>query len=126
VPQSVKDIQKRAELSVQLLKYIRDSKIMFKNPVKKLRDEIQTLSTNKSFEEYDQITEDVKNRSKGNTKFKFDILNKMIDLVKEACQYQFELNKMLKPYYSMANSVKTKGNNFILIHISCKLNSLAC
>jgi len=82
---------------------------MFKNPIKKLREEIQQLASNKSFEEYDQIMEDVKNRSKGNTKFKIDILTKMIDLVKEACQYQFELNKMLKPYYSMANSIKTKG-----------------
>jgi len=82
---------------------------MFKNPIKKLREEIQLLGQNKSHEEYDQIMEDVKNRSKGNTKFKFDILTNMIDLVKEACQYQFELNKMLKPYYSMANSIKTKG-----------------
>ncbi len=109
MPQSVLDIQKRAELSAQLLKYIKDSKILFKNPVKKLREEIQQLASNKSFEEYDQILEDVKMRSKGNAKFKIDILNKMIDLVKEASQYSFELNKMLKPYYAMANSIKTKG-----------------
>ena len=56
---------------------------MFKNPIKKLKEEINSLANNKSFEEYDQIMEDVKNRSKGNTKFKIDILTKMIDLVKE-------------------------------------------
>ena len=57
--------------------------------------------------------EDVKNRSKGSMKFKIDFVNKMIDLVKEASQYQFEINKMLNPYYAMANSVKTKGKKFL-------------
>lgn len=107
------EIQKRAELSVPLLKYIRDSKNMFKIPLKKFREEIQLLSSNKSFEEFEIVMEDVKNRSKGTMKFKLDFVNKMIDLVKEACQYQFELNKMLKPYYAMANSIKIRGKKFL-------------
>jgi hypothetical protein len=107
------ELQKRAELSVPLLKYIRDCKIMFRTPIKKLQEEIQTFSNNKSFEEFENLMEDVKNRSKGSMKFKIDFVNKMIDLVKEASQYQFEINKMLNPYYAMANSVKTKGKKFL-------------
>ncbi|MFM7854075.1 MAG: hypothetical protein ACKO96_19680, partial [Flammeovirgaceae bacterium] len=102
IPQSVREIQKRAELSVPLLKHIKDCKTMFKNPIKKLIEEMQNLSENKSFEEYEFIMEDIKNRSK-NLKIKMDFINKMIDLVKEACQFQFELNKMLKAYIIMAN-----------------------
>ena len=106
-------MQKRAELSVPLLKYIKDCKMMFKIPIKKLKDEIQALSNNKSWEEFEMVMEDIKNRSKGTMKFKLDFVYKMIDLVKEACQYQFELNKILKPYYSMSNSIKTKGKKFL-------------
>jgi hypothetical protein len=113
IPESVHDIQKRAELSVPLLKYIKDIKVQFKTPLKKLKEEIQILSQNKSYEEYEIVMEDVKNRSKGNMKFKLEFVNKMIDLVKEACQYQFELNKMIKPYYNMANCIKTKGKKYL-------------
>jgi chemotaxis regulatin CheY-phosphate phosphatase CheZ len=113
IPQAVMDIQNRAELSVPLLKHIKDSKSQFKVPLKKLKEEIQGLSMDKSYEEFDNVMEDVKNRSKGTMKFKLDIVNKMIDLVKEACQYQFELNKMIKPYCSMANIIKTKGKKFL-------------
>lgn len=87
---------------------------MFKNPIKKLKEEIQTLSENKSFDEFQLVLDDVKNRSKGSMKFKIDFVNKMIDLVKEACQYQFELNQMLKAYYTMSNLFKTKGSNHFL------------
>jgi methanogenic corrinoid protein MtbC1 len=113
IPNAVLEIQKRAELSVPLLKYIRDCKLMFRTPLKKLKEELEILSTNKSFEEYELLLEDVKNRSKGNLKFKMDFINKMIDLVKEACQYQFELNQILKPYFGMANAIKTKGKKFL-------------
>jgi hypothetical protein len=87
--------------------------MMFRTPIKKLKEEIQTLSSNKSFEEFEVVLEDIKNRTKGNMKFKLDFINKMIDLVKEACQYQFELNKILKPYYAMANSIKIKGKRLL-------------
>jgi hypothetical protein len=113
IPQSVIELQKRAELSVPLLKYIRDCKTMFRVPLKKLKEEIEILSINKSYEEYEAVMEDVRIRSKGVVKFKIDFVNKMIDLVKEASQYQFELNKMLKPYYAMANAIKTKGKKFL-------------
>ncbi len=86
---------------------------MFRTPIKKLKEEIQILSTDKSFEDFETVMEDVKNRSKGTMKFKMDFVNKMIDLVKEASQYQFEINKMLKPYFSMANAIKTKGKKFL-------------
>ena len=86
---------------------------MFRIPIKKLKEEIQVLSNDKSFEEFETVMEDVKNRSKGTMKFKIDFVNKMIDLVKEASQYQFEINKMLKPYYAMANAIKTKGKKFL-------------
>lgn len=112
IPQSVREIQKRAELSVPLLKHIKDCKTMFKNPIKKLIEEMHNLSENKSFEEYEFIMEDIKNRSK-NLKIKMDFINKMIDLVKEACQFQFELNKMLKAYIIMANAIKLKGKKFL-------------
>lgn len=123
IPQSVIEIQKRAELSVPLLKYIRDCKQMFRTPIKKLKEEIQILSNNKSFEEYESIIEDLKNRTKSNFKFKIDLINKMVDLVKEASQYQFELNKLLKPYYSMANAIKLKGKKFL--NENLKLNDQA-
>ena len=113
IPESVIEIQKRAELSVPLLKYIRDCKIMFRTPIKKLQEEIQNLSNNKSYEDFENAMEDVKNLSKGTMKFKLDFVNKMIDLVKEASQYQFEINKMLNPYYVMANSIKTKGKKYL-------------
>lgn len=112
IPQSVIELQKRAELSVPILKYIKDCKGMFKLPIKKLKDEIQLLSNNKSFEDFETVMEDVRNRSKGTLKFRIDFVEKMIDLVKEASQYQFELNKMLKPYYAMANAIKIKGKKF--------------
>jgi len=80
--------------------------------MKKLVEEMQFLSDNKSFEEYEQIMEDIKNRSK-NLKIKMDFINKMMDLVKEACQFQFELNKMLKAYIIMANAIKLKGKKFL-------------
>jgi len=113
IPQSVIELQKRAELSVPLLKYIRDCKGMFRIPMKKLKDEINILSNDKSSEDFETVMEDVKNRSKGAMKFKIEFVNKMIDLVKEASQYQFELNKMLKPYYAMANAIKIKGKKFL-------------
>jgi hypothetical protein len=113
IPQSVIELQKRAELSVPLLKYIKDCKFMFRTPIKKLKEEIQVLSNDKSYEDFETVIEDVKNRSKGTMKFKMDFVNKMIDLVKEATQYQFEINKMLKPYFSMANAIKTKGKKFL-------------
>ena len=98
IPNSVIDLQKRAELSVPLLKYIKDSKNMFKIPIKKLREEIQILAGDKSYEEFETVMEDIKNTSKGAMKFKLDFVNKMIDLVKESSQYQFELNRMIKTY----------------------------
>lgn len=113
IPQSVIEMQKRAELSVPLLKYIRDCKGLFRTPLKKLKEEIELLSNDKSFEDFETVIEDVKNRSKGTMKFKIDFVNKMIDLVKEASQYQFELNKILKPYFAMANAIKTKGKKFL-------------
>jgi gas vesicle protein len=113
IPQAVIDIQNRAELSVPLLKYIKDSKSQFKNPLKKLREEILSLSGDKSNEDFELVMEDVRNRSKGTMKFKLEIVNQMVDLVKEACQYQYELNKMLKPYFSMANLIKTKAKKFL-------------
>ncbi len=58
------ELQKRAELSVPLLKYIRDCKGMFRTPLKKLKDEINILSNDKSFEDFETVMEDVKNRSK--------------------------------------------------------------
>jgi hypothetical protein len=64
IPESVIEIQKRAELSVPLLKYIRDCKIMFRTPIKKLQEEIQNLSNNKSYEDFENSMEDVKNRSR--------------------------------------------------------------
>jgi len=123
IPQSVIEIQKRAEFSVPLLKYIRDCKQMFKIPIKKIKEEIQILSINKSFEEYESIIEDMKNKTKSNVKSKIDLINKMIDLVKEASQYQFELNKLLKPYYAMANAIKLKGKKFL--NENLKLNDQA-
>jgi hypothetical protein len=113
IPQAVIDIQNRAELSVPLLKHITDSKSHFKLPLKKLKEELLSLSGNKSYDDFESVMEDVKNRSKGTMKFKLDIVNKMLDLVKEACQYQFELNKMMKPYFSMANLIKTKAKKFL-------------
>jgi hypothetical protein len=86
---------------------------MFRQPLKKLREEIHFLSINKSYEDFETVMEDIKNRSKGTMKFKLDFVNKMIDLVKENSQYQFELSKMLKPYYAMANLIKTKGKKFL-------------
>jgi hypothetical protein len=86
---------------------------MFRLPIKKLKEEIQILSNNKSYEDFESVMEDVKNRSKGTMKFKIDFVNKMIDLVKEATQYQFEINKMLKPYFSMSNAIKTKGKKLL-------------
>ena len=96
---------------------------MFKTPIKKIKEEIQILSSNKSFEEYELIIDDLKNRSKGVFKFKIDLINKMIDLVKEASQYQFEINKLLKPYYAMANAIKLKGKKFF--NENLKLNDQA-
>jgi len=96
---------------------------MFRTPIKKIREEIQILSNNKSFEEYESIVEDLKNRTKSNFKFKIDLINKMVDLVKEASQYQFELNKLLKPYYAMANAIKLKGKKFL--NENLKLNDQA-
>ena len=113
IPNSVIDLQKRAELSVPLLKYIKDSTNMFKIPIKKLREAIQILAGDKSYEEFETVMEDIKNTSKGAMKFKLDFVNKMIDLVKESSQYQFELNRMLKPYYSMSSLIKTKGQKFL-------------
>ena len=60
IPNSVIDLQKRAELSVPLLKYIKDSKNMFKIPIKKLREEIQILAGDKSYEEFETVMEDIK------------------------------------------------------------------
>lgn len=96
---------------------------MFKVPFKKIKDEIQTLSNNKSYEEFEQTMEDLKNRTKSNIKFKIELINRMIDLVKEASQYQFELNKMLKPYFIMASSIKLKGKKFL--NENLKLNDQA-
>lgn len=113
IPQSVIELQRRAELSVPLLKYIKDCKAMFRSPLKKLNEEIQILANDKSYEEFETVMEDVRNRSKGPMKFKLDFVNKMIDLVKENSQYQFEINKMLKPYYTMSGLIKTKGKKFL-------------
>lgn len=96
---------------------------MFKTPFKRIRDEIQSLANNKSFEDYEQTMEDLKNRTKSNVKFKIELINRMVDLVKEASQYQFELNKILKPYFSMANSIKLKGKKFL--NENLKLNDQA-
>jgi len=106
------EMQKRAEFSVPLLKHIKDCKTMFKIPFKKIKEEIQNLSNNKSWEDFEQTMEEIKNRTKNNVKFKIELINRMIDLVKEASQYQYELNKMLKPYYIMATNIKLKGKKF--------------
>jgi hypothetical protein len=106
------EMQKRAEFSVPLLKHIKDCKTMFKIPFKKIKEEIQILSNNKSFEEFEQTMEELKSRTKNNVKFKIELINKMIDLVKEASHYQYELNKMLKPYYIIATNIKLKGKKF--------------
>lgn len=49
-------------------------------------------------------------------KIKIDFIEKMIDLVKEASQYQFALNKFIKPYFSMASLYKNKINKFQYEH----------
>jgi hypothetical protein len=109
IPNSVIELQKRAEMSLPLLKYIKDCKTMFKTPLKKLKEEINFLAEDKSYEEYESLMDDMKNRSQSSIKLKLDFINKMIDLVKVNSQIQFELNKMLKPYYSMSSLVRIKG-----------------
>lgn len=42
-------------------------------------------------------------------KIKLEFIDKMINLVKEGSQYQYEINKMLKPYFTMANIFKSKS-----------------
>lgn len=109
IKNSIIKLQKRVQMSHPLLKYIKDSKTMFKTPLKKLKEEIQSLAEDNSYKEYENIMEDMKNRTQSSTKLKLDFINKMIDLVKVNSQIQFELNKMLKPYYSMSNLVRIKG-----------------
>lgn len=46
-------------------------------------------------------------------KIKIDFIEKMIELVKEGSQYQYELTKMIKPYCAMANICKTKNKKFL-------------
>lgn len=83
-----------------------------KVPIKKFKQEIYELSQNKSYDEYETILEEVKIRSKGNMKIKLDFIDKMISLVKESSEYQYEINKILKPYFTMANIYKNKSKNF--------------
>ncbi len=109
IKNSIIKLQKRVQMSHPLLKYIKDCKTMFKTPLKKLKEEIQSLAEDNSYKEYENIMEDMKNRTQSSTKLKLDFINKMIDLVKVNSQIQFELNKMLKPYYSMSNLVRIKG-----------------
>lgn len=122
IPSLVRNLQKRAELSVPLLKHIKDAKTMFRIPLKKLREEIEILALDK-YEDFENVLEDVKNRSKGSLKFRLDFVNKMLDLIKENSQYQFELNKMLKPYFSMCSLIKSKGKK--LLSENLKLNDQA-
>lgn len=113
IPNYLINLQKRAELSVPLLKYIKDCKVMFRTPLKKLKDEIKLLAGNKSYEDFERVMEDIKNRSKNSMKFPTDLINKMIDLGKQNSEYQIELNRMLKPYYAMASLIKAKGKKFL-------------
>lgn len=108
LPQSIIESRNRTKLSFPLLKHIKDSKNLLKLPIKKFTQEIQELSNNKSYEEYEYIYDEVKNRSKGALKIKIDFIERMIDYVKEGSQYQFELNRMIKPYSSMVNIYKNK------------------
>ena len=122
IPPLVMNLQKRAELSVPLLKHTKDSKTMFRVPLKKFKEEIEILSGDK-YEDFENVLEDVKNRSKGSLMFRLDFVNKMLDLIKENSQYQFELNKMLKPYFSMCSLIKTKGKKLLCENL--KLNDQA-
>ena len=88
---------------------MKDLKNTLRNPIKKFKQEIYELSQNKSYEEYENILEEVKNRLKLLMKIKIDFIEKMINLVKEGSQYQFEINKMLKPYIKMKNIFKNKN-----------------
>lgn len=44
-------------------------------------------------------------------KIKIDFIEKSINLVKEGLKYQNEINKMLKPYFTMANIYKNNTKN---------------
>ena len=108
LPITIIESRNRTKLSYPLLKHIKDCKNVIKQPIKKFKQEIHLLSNNKSYEEYENVYEEVRSRSKGPMKIKIDFIENMIDLVKEGSQYQYELSKMIKPYSSMVNIYKNK------------------
>ena len=79
---------------------------MFKVPIKKFKEELNNLANNQSYEEFQGLIDEIKLHSKGKLEFKYDFITKMIELIKESCIYQNELNKILKPFYSMSSLIK--------------------
>lgn len=104
--ESIVELQKRADLSVPLLKFLKSTKNMFKVPIKKFKEELNNLANNQSYEEFQGLIDEIKLHSKGKLEFKYDFITKMIELIKESCIYQNELNKILKPFYSMSSLIK--------------------
>ena len=99
---------KRFKLSFSLLKYISEKKNLFKNPLKKFKDDITLLSKDNSYEEYQKVLNDIKTKTKTNFQFELKLIEKRIELEKENSLYNNEINKILKPYISMSKILKNK------------------
>ena len=113
IPNKVRELQKRAKLSNSLLKYINEKKNLFKNPLKKFKDDITILSKDKSYEEFEKVLNDIKTKTKTNFQFELKLIEKMIELEKENSLYNYEINKILKPYISMSKIIKNKGKKLL-------------
>ena len=108
IPNKVLELQKRVKLSFSLLKYISEKKNLFKNPLKKFKDDITLLSKDNSYEEYQKVLNDIKTKTKTNFQFELKLIEKRIELEKENSLYNNEINKILKPYISMSKILKNK------------------
>ena len=113
IPNKVCELQKRFKLSFSLLKYISEKKNLFKNPLKKFKDDIILLSKDNSYEEYQKVLNDIKTKTKTNFQFELKLIEKRIELEKENSLYNNEINKILKPYISMSKILKNKMYNLL-------------
>ena len=113
IPNKVRELQKRFKLSFSLLKYISEKKNLFKNPLKKFKDDITLLSKDNSYEEYQKVLNDIKTKTKTNFQFELKLIEKRIELEKENSLYNNEINKILKPYISMSKILKNKMYNLL-------------
>jgi soluble cytochrome b562 len=108
--EAITEIEKRAQLSVPLLKSVEDALSQFREPIKKLCEEIKSLKSNKSYVEYQSaFNELMSNMQKDTSNKKGEKVKKMINLIMDVCINQLQLETMLDTPTKLCQIIKSKG-----------------